>query len=95
MALGIGHQRRVAQHYVVLEGQAQNQVHALPLELRQLIASIYSLEGGVYSRESLVMNLAAQMARLTEREGLEELAGSKTARLLRVGLSELTRVRKA
>lgn len=65
----------------------------LPLELRQLIAGIYSLEGGVYSREALVVNLAAQMARLTEREGLEELARSKTARLLKVGLSELNRVR--
>lgn len=61
----------------------------LPLELRQLIAAIYSLEGGVYSREALVVNLAAQMARLTEYEGLEVLARSKTARLLKVGLSEL------
>ena len=59
-----------------------------------MIAGIYSLEGGVYSREALVVNLAVQMARLTEHEGLEELAGSKTARLLKVGLSELTRVRK-
>jgi hypothetical protein len=67
----------------------------LPLELRQLIAAVYSLEGGVYSREALVMNLAAQMARLTEQEGLEALAGSKTARLLKVGLSELMRLRKA
>ena len=67
----------------------------LPLELRQLIAAIYSLEGGVYSREALVVNLAAQMARLTEYEGLEALARSKTARLLKVGLSELMRVRKA
>jgi HD-like signal output (HDOD) protein len=67
----------------------------LPLELRQLIAAIYSLEGGVYSREALVMNLAAQMARLTEHEGLEALARSKTARLLKVGLSELMRLRKA
>jgi len=67
----------------------------LPLELRQLIAAIYSLEGGVYSREALVMTLAAQMARLTEHEGLEALARSKTARLLKVGLSELMRLRKA
>ncbi|TVT91586.1 HDOD domain-containing protein [Pseudomonas sp. RGB] len=81
--------------YGAAYGSALRARWRLPLELRQLIASIYSLEGGVYSRESLVMNLAAQMARLTEREGLEELAGSKTARLLRVGLSELTRVRKA
>jgi len=66
----------------------------LPLELRQLIAAIYSLEGGVYSREALVMNLAAQLARLTEHEGVEELARSKTARLLKVGLPELVRMRK-
>jgi len=66
----------------------------LPLELRQLIAAVYSLEGGVYSREALVMNMAAQLARLTEHEGVEELAGSKTARLLKVGLPELTRMRK-
>lgn len=67
----------------------------LPLELRQLIAAIYSLEGGVYARDALVVNLAAQMARLTEHEGLEALAAGKTARLLKVGLSELARVRKA
>ena len=66
----------------------------LPLELRQLIAAIYSLEGGVYSREALVVNLAAQLARLTEHEGVEALAKGKTARLLKVGLPELTRMRK-
>lgn len=66
----------------------------LPLELRQLIAAIYSLEGGVYSREALVVNLAAQLARLTEHEGVEALAKSKTARLLKVGFPELARMRK-
>jgi len=66
----------------------------LPLELRQLIAAIYSLEGGVYSREALVMHLSAQLARLTEHEGVEELAKGKTARLLKVGLPELMRMRK-
>ncbi|KAA0945240.1 MULTISPECIES: HDOD domain-containing protein [unclassified Pseudomonas] len=66
----------------------------LPLELRQLIAAIYSLEGGVYSREALVVNIAAQLARLSEHEGVEELARGKTARLLKVGLSELMRIRK-
>jgi hypothetical protein len=35
------------------------------------------------------------MARLTEHEGLEELAAGKTARLLKLGFSELTRVRKS
>ncbi|WP_053148990.1 HDOD domain-containing protein [Pseudomonas sp. P97.38] len=66
----------------------------LPLELRELIAAVYGLGGGVYSREALVMNMAAQMARLPAHEGLEELARGRTARLLKVGLPELTRLRK-
>jgi HD-like signal output (HDOD) protein/CheY-like chemotaxis protein len=66
----------------------------LPLELRELIASVYQLGGGVYSREALVLNMAAQMARLTEHEGVEELAKSRTARLLKIGLPELMRMRK-
>lgn len=66
----------------------------LPLELRELIASVYQLGGGVYSREALVMNMAAQMARLTEHEGVEELAKSRTARLLKIGLPELMRMHK-
>lgn len=66
----------------------------LPLELRELIASVYQLGGGVYSREALVMNMAAQMARLTEHEGVEDLAKSRTARLLKIGLPELIRMRK-
>ncbi|WP_085697963.1 response regulator [Pseudomonas sp. B26(2017)] len=66
----------------------------LPLELRELIAAVYQLGGGVYSREALVMNMAAQMARLTEHEGVEELAKSRTARLLKIGLPELLRMRK-
>lgn len=66
----------------------------LPLELRELIASAYQLGGGVYSREALVMHMAAQIARLTEHEGVEELAKSRTARLLKIGLPELLRMRK-
>ncbi|CAM3766394.1 Sensor histidine kinase TodS [compost metagenome] len=66
----------------------------LPLELRELIAAIYQLGGGVYSRDALVMNLAGQMARLPADQGLEGLAESKTARLLKVGLAELGRLRK-
>ncbi|WP_058544699.1 HDOD domain-containing protein [Pseudomonas fluorescens] len=66
----------------------------LPLELRELIAAAYSLGGGVYSREALVMNMAAQMAHLTEHEGLEELARGRTARLLKIGLPELMRLRR-
>jgi HD-like signal output (HDOD) protein len=69
----------------------------LPLELRELIASIYSLGGGggVYARDDLVMNLAAQMARLKPEEDLEEVAKGKTARLLKLGVEELTRLRRA
>lgn len=66
----------------------------LPLELRELIAAVYQLGGGVYSREALVMNIAAQLARLTEHEGIEALAKSRTARLLKIGLPELMRLRK-
>jgi HD-like signal output (HDOD) protein/CheY-like chemotaxis protein len=66
----------------------------LPLELRELIAAVYQFGGGVYSREALVMNMAAQLARLGENEGLEALAKSRTARLLKIGLPELMRLRK-
>ncbi|WP_095144487.1 response regulator [Pseudomonas sp. Irchel s3b6] len=66
----------------------------LPLELRELIAAVYQLGGGVYSREALVMNMAAQLARLTEHEGVEALANSRTARLLKICLPELMRLRK-
>ncbi len=66
----------------------------LPLELRELIAAVYQLGGGVYSREALVMNMAAQLARLTEHEGVEVLAKSRAARLLKIGLPELMRLRK-
>ncbi|TLP58281.1 MULTISPECIES: response regulator [Pseudomonas] len=66
----------------------------LPLSLRELIAAVYQLGGGVYSREILAMNLAGQLARLKPSEGLEKVASSKTARLLKIGLPELTRLRK-
>ncbi len=66
----------------------------LPLELRELIAAIYQLGGGVYSREALVMNLAGQLARLPADQGLEALAEGKAARLLKVGMVELGRLRK-
>ncbi|MCO8310649.1 response regulator [Pseudomonas mandelii] len=66
----------------------------LPLELRELIAAVYQFGGGVYSREALVMNMAAQLARLTEHEGIEVLSKSRTARLLKIGLPELMRLRK-
>ena len=66
----------------------------LPLELRELIAAIYHLGGGVYSREALLMNLAGQVASLQPGEGVNEVAKSKTARLLKVGVPELERLLK-
>ncbi len=67
----------------------------LPLELRELIAAVYQLGGGVYSRDALAMNLAAQMARLSAEEGLETIASGKTARLLKISLPELQRLRRS
>lgn len=66
----------------------------LPLELRELIAAAYHFGGGVYSREALAMNVAAQLALLGSEEGVEALANSKAARLLKIGTSELVRLRK-
>ena len=66
----------------------------LPLELRELIAAIYHLGGGVYSREALLMNLAGQVASLQPEEGVDAVAKSKTARLLKVGVPELERLVK-
>ncbi|MNN50863.1 hypothetical protein D3C81_1654710 [compost metagenome] len=66
----------------------------LPLELRELIAAVYQLGGGVYSRDALAMNLAAQLARLPAHEGLEAVASGKTARLLKISLPQLQRLRR-
>lgn len=61
----------------------------LPLPLRELIAAVYRLGGGVYSRDMLAMHLAGQLARLSAGDGLHALAEGKTARLLRVTLQQL------
>jgi HD-like signal output (HDOD) protein len=66
----------------------------LPLELRELIAAIYQLGGGVYSRDALAMNLAAQMARLKPGEDLDAVIKGKTARLLKISPVELQRMRR-
>lgn len=81
--------------YGAAYGSALRTRWRLPLELRELIASVYQLGGGVYSRENLILNLAGQLARLPAEQGLEQLAESKTARLLRVGLAQLELLRKA
>ena len=66
----------------------------LPLELRELIAGVYHLGGGVYSREALVMNLVGQLVHLPAEASLDTIVESKAARLLKVGASELRRLRK-
>lgn len=66
----------------------------LPLELRELIAAIYGLGGGVYSRELLAMNLAGQLARLPADQGVETLLETKAGRLLKIGMPELRRLRR-
>lgn len=61
----------------------------LPLELRELIAAAYQLGGGVYSREKLIVNVAAQMASLGADEDVIQIAQGKPARLLKIGVSQL------
>lgn len=56
----------------------------LPLELRQLIGASWQLGGGVYSRESLVLHVAARLARLPADQGVESLLGNKAAQMLRL-----------
>ncbi|MQA56050.1 response regulator [Pseudomonas piscis] len=82
------------ERYGAAYGSALRTRWRMPLELRELIAAVYQLGGGVYSREALAMNLAGQLAHLTPTEGVEEVAQGKTARLLKIGLPELSRLRK-
>lgn len=56
----------------------------LPLELRQLVAAVYQLDSGVYSREALVLNLAAQAADVAPDQSFAALANHKSARMLRL-----------
>ncbi|MBF8748690.1 response regulator [Pseudomonas putida] len=89
-----GQVRRSLDDFGAAFGSALRTRWRLPLSLRELIAAIYQLGGGVYSREILVMNLAGQLARLPADQGLEKLAEGKTARLLKLGLPALSRLRK-
>ncbi|WP_152219259.1 HDOD domain-containing protein [Pseudomonas sp. SCB32] len=60
----------------------------LPLELRNLIAAAYAINGGVLSREALIVNLAASAARLPEAE-LPSLAEHKAVRMLQLTSAQL------
>jgi len=85
--------RHSVEQYSAAFGSALRTRWRLPLELRELIAGVYQFSSGVYTREALAMNIAAQLARLGPEDGVEELAKSKPARLLRIGSSELERLR--
>lgn len=54
----------------------------LPLELRQLIAAVFQLGGGVYSKETLILHIAKLAAELPEDEDPRTLAKHKAARML-------------
>jgi HD-like signal output (HDOD) protein/ActR/RegA family two-component response regulator len=84
---------RALEQYAAAFGSALRTRWRLPLELRELIAAVYQYNTGVYTREVLAMNLAGQMGRLGEEDPLETLAKSKSARLLKVNVSDLERVR--
>ncbi|WP_285423622.1 HDOD domain-containing protein [Pseudomonas sp. efr-133-TYG-103a] len=84
---------RALEQYSAAFGSALRTRWRLPLELRELIAAVYQYNTGVYTREVLAMNLAGQMGRLGVEDPLEALAKSKSARLLKIGASDLERVR--
>lgn len=54
----------------------------LPVELRQLIAAVFQLGGGVYSKEALILHVAKLAAELPEGEDASRLARHKAARML-------------
>lgn len=81
------------EHYAAAFGSALRTRWRIPLELRELIAAVYQYNTGVSTREVLAMNLAGQMGRLSHEDPLEALATSKPARLLKIGASDLERVR--
>jgi HD-like signal output (HDOD) protein len=64
----------------------------LPLDLRQLIGAAYLLGSGVYSREALIMNLAAQLAAQTPDDEPQALAETKAARMLGLDKGTLSRL---
>ena len=64
----------------------------LPLGLRELIAAVYRLGGGVYGQEMLVMSLAGELGRLLGDQGLSRVADGKAARLLKLDLGALQRL---
>ncbi|QLF93662.1 HDOD domain-containing protein [Pseudomonas sp. ABC1] len=73
-------------------GSALRAQWRLPLGLRQVIAAYYSLGGGVFSREALVLNLTRLLLELPATESAMSLESERVVRLLRVDASVLQRV---
>ncbi|WP_252272036.1 HDOD domain-containing protein [Pseudomonas subflava] len=64
----------------------------LPLELRQLVKAVFQLDSGVYTREALVLNLAAQAAQVGADQPFAPLAEHKAARMLRLDAAALEKL---
>ncbi|WP_259648312.1 HDOD domain-containing protein, partial [Pseudomonas syringae] len=82
------------EQYSAAFGSALRTRWRLPLELRELIAAVYQYNTGIYTREVLAMNLAGQMARLGEEESVTTLIKTKSAKLLKLSVGDLQRLRK-
>ncbi|MBD8495984.1 HDOD domain-containing protein [Pseudomonas syringae] len=85
---------QMLQQYSAAFGSALRTRWRLPLELRELIAAIYQYNTGVFTREVLAMNLAGEMARLRDEQSVNVLLKSKPARLLKLSVDDLQRLRK-
>ncbi|GFM87516.1 transcriptional regulator [Pseudomonas cichorii] len=86
--------RQSLEQYSAAYGSALRTRWRLPLELRELIAAVYQYNTGIYTREVLAMNLAGQMARLGEHETVTTLVKTKSAKLLKLSVGDLQRLRK-
>ena len=82
------------EQYSAAFGSALRTRWRLPLELRELIAAVYQYNTGIFTREVLAMNLAGQMARLGEEESVTTLIKTKSAKLLKLSVGDLQRLRK-
>ncbi|MCD5992260.1 HDOD domain-containing protein [Pseudomonas sp. CDFA 602] len=82
------------EQYSAAFGSALRTRWRLPLELRELIAAVYQYNTGIYTREVLAMNLAGQMAKLGEEDSVTALIKTKSAKLLKLSVGDLQRLRK-
>ncbi|WP_162873971.1 HDOD domain-containing protein [Pseudomonas viridiflava] len=85
---------KALEQYSAAYGSALRVRWRLPLELRELTSSVYQYNTGVYTREVLVMNLAGHMARLGDEDSVTTLLKTKPARLLKLTVADLQRLRK-